>query len=80
MTTLTRLEDQDLLLSVQYDVVGLRAIARNWDVAGHWNENISDVELFDVLANFVDECATTDEVRSVGPSDDDDTGLPALTE
>jgi len=82
MTTLTRLEAQDLLLSVQYDVVGLRWIARHWDVAGHWNESdhVTAEQWFDALTDHVEYCASSDDTRSNGPSDDDDTGLPALAE
>lgn len=56
----------------------LRELAAHWEIAGHWNENVTPEEWYTILHEFVDESAFNgDAERANGPKDSDPTELVA---
>lgn len=53
----------------------LATLARGWNVAGHWNEDIDAEQWEATLADHVDNCALFDARDGKNPSDDDETTL-----
>jgi hypothetical protein len=73
--TLTRGEAYDLIDELRDDLEALAALA------AHWECSLDRVPMHEwelALAEFVDGASVTDDVRSNGPHDDDDTGLTAI--
>ena len=79
MSTLTRSEAMSLIdeaLAGPDDSEDIRSLCLAW--IGHDEFDGTLEETAEVLREYVDECCLTDAVRSNGPRDDDDTGLPAV--
>jgi hypothetical protein len=73
MSTLTRAEAYELVDNHADDRRALLAIAAAWELAGYWNAHAAFTA--DQLREHIDMCGM-DDVRSNGPHDSDDTGLP----
>ena len=76
MKTLTRAEALDRIDDAEGDSDALRAIAREWSLAGWWVDTADWGA--DELRQHVDDCCDADAARSRGPRDSDDTGLPDI--
>lgn len=72
--TLTRGEALDLIDRAAM-ALALPALATEW--IGHPQEGCTPEEIEALLREYVAEAALTDDVRSNGPKDSDDTGIPS---
>lgn len=73
MLTLTRAEAHALVDAAE-QLGALDQLAEGWDLAGWWNCR-ADWDVTD-FHEHIENCCLTDDVRSRGPRDDDDSGLP----
>lgn len=78
MSTLTRGEALDAIdnaQSARLPLEELRDLSQLW--VGHRQDGLSADEIAELLREYVAECCTSDEERSNGPQDSDDTGIPS---
>lgn len=77
-STLTRGEALDMIHAAESAVAFescLRALSVEW--IGHAQDGAHPFEIAELLREYVAECALSDDVRSNGPQDSDDTGIPS---
>ena len=71
---LTRAEAHALIDRAEMEGA-LQGLAAHWNICGSWNDSVSPEQWRMALQEHVECCALSDDSRSRGPQDGDDTGL-----